>query len=108
MGVAGRRIVSLQTSLALLNSPQAYPVPEVDEYGRQTYTHPALNGLPGLTHEAKDTVLDKARLAPIASRYGLDKVTRWKPKSVRRESRHIRHISWKLTFQRPTDSKHQV
>jgi dsRNA-specific ribonuclease len=78
----GRRIVSLQTSLALLNSPQATPLPAKDNHGRQPYTHPALDGLPGLTHEAKDSVLDKSRLAPIAQRYGLDKVTRWKPKEV--------------------------
>ncbi|KAF2179877.1 hypothetical protein K469DRAFT_594156 [Zopfia rhizophila CBS 207.26] len=75
----GRRIVSLQTSLALLNSPQCLAPPEMDSYGRMPYTHPALSGLPGLTHEAKDSILDKTRLAPIAERYGLDKVTRWKP-----------------------------
>lgn len=77
----GRRIVSLQTSLALINSPQTSK-PKKDIYGRRPYIHSALEGLQGLTFEAKDDVLDKARLAPIAERYGLDKVTRWKPKSA--------------------------
>ena len=53
-----------------------------DEYGRKPYLHPALNGLQGLTDEAESLVLNKSRLAPIAERYGLDKVTRWKPKRV--------------------------
>ncbi|KAF2742209.1 hypothetical protein M011DRAFT_481909 [Sporormia fimetaria CBS 119925] len=78
----GRRIVSLQASLALINSPQAKTTPEVDEYGRTPYTHPALAGLPGLTSEAKDSVMQIWRLAPIAQRYGLDKVTRWKPRKA--------------------------
>ncbi|KAF2871318.1 ribonuclease-III-like-domain-containing protein [Massariosphaeria phaeospora] len=74
----GRRIVSLQTSHALLSSQHVQPQP--DEYGRTPYLHPALNGLPGLSHEAKDAVLDKAQLSTIAERYNLDRVTRWKPK----------------------------
>lgn len=86
----GRRIVSLQTSQALINAPQpeAWPkksdgTPMTDQHGRIPYIHPALTGLPGLTGEAKDLVLDKARLAGLAERYGFDKVTRWKPKRVR-------------------------
>lgn len=85
----GRSIVSLQTSQALLNSPQAEAWPRDDKgnplpdrYGRVPYIHPALNGLHGLSQEAKDRVLDKKRLAGLAERYGLDKVTRWKPRVV--------------------------
>lgn len=85
----GRRIVSLQTSQALLDAPQpaAWPKgadgqPQQDEFGRTPYMHPALSGLSGLTNEAKDQLLDKSRLAALAERYGLDKVTRWKPKRV--------------------------
>ena len=85
--ISGRRIVDLQTSQALISSPQEtqWPrddkgIPLNDEYGRKPYLHPALNGLQGLTDEAQGTVLDKARLARIAERYGLDKVTRWTPK----------------------------
>ncbi|EOA84120.1 uncharacterized protein SETTUDRAFT_42814 [Exserohilum turcica Et28A] len=83
----GRRIVELQTSQALINSPQEsqWPrdsngVPMSDEFGRKPYLHPALTGLQGLTEEAENMVLSKSRLAPIAERYGLDKVTRWKPR----------------------------
>ncbi|PSN74065.1 hypothetical protein BS50DRAFT_627432 [Corynespora cassiicola Philippines] len=85
----GRRIVSLQTSQALLDAPQAqsWPKdesgrPEPDEYGRRPFLHAALSGLPNLTHEAEANVLDKTRLSQIAQRYGLDKVTRWKPKKA--------------------------
>lgn len=39
-----------------------------------------MNGLAGLSGEAERSVLDKSRLAQIAERYGLDKVTRWTPK----------------------------
>ncbi|KAI4650463.1 hypothetical protein J4E93_002819 [Alternaria ventricosa] len=83
----GRRIVELQTTQALINSPQEnqWPrdpsgVPISDEFGRKPYLHPALNGLQGLTDEAESLVLSKTRLAPIAERYRLDKVTRWTPK----------------------------
>lgn len=77
----GRRIISLQTSLALINGPQATLVDpnQEDEYGRKPFTHPALNGLQGLTSEAKHNVLNRARLAGVAKRYGIDLVTRWKP-----------------------------
>jgi hypothetical protein len=85
----GRRIVSLQTSQALLHAPQpgAWPTksdgkPLTDSFGRVPFAHPALAGLAGLTGEAKGAVLDKARLAGLAERYGLDKVTRWAPKRV--------------------------
>lgn len=81
--------MSLQTSQALLNAPQveSWPrksdgTPVTDGYGRIPFVHPALNGLPGLTGEAKGRVLDRSRLAAIAERYGLDKVTRWTPKRV--------------------------
>ncbi|KAF2852032.1 hypothetical protein T440DRAFT_467270 [Plenodomus tracheiphilus IPT5] len=83
----GRRIVELQTSQALINSPQENQWPRdskggplPDEFGRKPYLHPALNGLQGLTDEAESAVLSKQRLSQVAERYGLDKVTRWKPK----------------------------
>jgi large subunit ribosomal protein L15 len=86
----GRRVVELQTSQALINSPQEnqWPrdnknEPSLDDYGRKPFLHPALNGLQGLSDEAESKVLDKARLAQLAERYALDKVTRWTPKRVR-------------------------
>ncbi|KAF2685151.1 hypothetical protein K458DRAFT_301320 [Lentithecium fluviatile CBS 122367] len=83
----GKRIISLQTSQALLSFPPAeswprdangHPVP--DKFGRSPFIHPALANLASLTADAKDSVLDKKRLSGLAERYGLDKVTRWKPK----------------------------
>lgn len=85
----GRRIIELQTSQALINSPQenqwpkdAAGKPKPDEFGRRPFLHPALSGLQGLSDEAEAAVLSKERLAQIAQRYALDKVTRWKPRRV--------------------------
>lgn len=85
----GRRIVQLQTSQALINSPQEsqWPrddkgLPMPDEFGRRPFLHPALSGLQGLSEDAMGQVLDKTRLAQLAQRYGLDRVTRWLPKRV--------------------------
>lgn len=45
------------------------------------FVHPALEGLENITPYAKQTVLDKSRLAQLAvNKYGLDKVVRWKPR----------------------------
>jgi large subunit ribosomal protein L15 len=89
MLVLGRRIVELQTSQALINSPQetqwprdAKGTPGADEFGRKPFLHPALGGLQGLTDAVEGAVLSKARLSLLGVRYGLDKVTRWKPKRV--------------------------
>lgn len=89
LALLGRRIVSLQTSLALINSPQpTLPTSgnpselPTDSYGRTPFTHPALTGLSNLTSEAKDDILSISRLANLAERYGLDKVVRWKPKKA--------------------------
>lgn len=83
----GRRIVELQTSQALINSPQDNQwsrdnkgAPKPDRHGRTPFLHPALNGLQGLTEEAGGQVLNKTRLSQLAERYGLDRVTRWTPK----------------------------
>lgn len=90
---SGRRIIELQTSQALINSPQKNQWPRdsqnrpmPDEFGRRPFLHPALSGLQGLTDEAEAAMLSKERLAQIGERYGLDKVTRWTPKNVRRET----------------------
>jgi len=86
MGGTGKRIVDLQTSLALLNGPkhsQSQPTGTPDEYGRVPFEHPALRGLDGLTEKAKAAVLDKRRLAGLAEKYRLRGVIRWKPRKVR-------------------------
>ena len=63
--------------MALLNAP---PTPVLQTSSRDVYQHPALEGLENVTAFTKNTVLDRTRLAKLASSYGIDKVVRWKPK----------------------------
>ena len=53
-----------------------------DQYGREPFQHPALEGLEGITEHGKATILDKRRVGGLAEHYGLDAVVRWKPKRV--------------------------
>ncbi|KAK5112282.1 hypothetical protein LTR85_011554 [Meristemomyces frigidus] len=75
----GKRIVDLQTSLALLNAPQAPSATALSSRG-DVYKHPALEGADNITAFAKNNVLSASRLAKVALNYGVDKVVRWKPK----------------------------
>ena len=63
--------------MALLNAP---PQPGPKPPSNEVYQHPALEGLENVTAFAKNAVLDRTRLAKLASTYGLDKVVRWKPR----------------------------
>lgn len=85
---AGKRIVDLQTSLALLNGPtgsgSASTAVEEDIYGRIPFQHPSLANLESVTSRSKEQLLDKRRLAQLAERYGLNKVIRWKPRQISR------------------------
>lgn len=76
----GKRILDLQTSLALLQQPMA---PD-DNAAHHLYVfaHPSLSGINNITPHAKSMALDKKRLAQLAGTYGLDKVTRWKPRKT--------------------------
>ncbi|KAK0510534.1 hypothetical protein JMJ35_006966 [Cladonia borealis] len=79
----GKRIVDLQTSLALLQNPSTRQIPPMqDQYGREPFRHPALEGLEGITEHGKATILDKHRVGGLAEHYGLDAVVRWKPKRM--------------------------
>ena len=79
----GERIIDLQTSLGLFHGSSATPPPETqDRYGRESFRHPALDGLAGVTLESKHRILNVMRVAQLAERYGLHTVTRWKPKEV--------------------------
>jgi len=73
----GKRLIDLETSKALLNAPQA---PSTKPPAKEVFRHPALEGIENLTSFAKNNILDKGRLAQLASSYGFDKVTRWVPK----------------------------
>ncbi|KAI4124601.1 MAG: hypothetical protein LQ338_004720 [Usnochroma carphineum] len=79
----GKRIVELQASLHMIAASAAVPETTVpDQWGREPFRHPVLAGLAGLTKERKQAVLDKKRVAQLASKYGLTEVLRWKPKLV--------------------------
>lgn len=73
----GKRIVDLQTSIALLNAP---PTPRAIPPKNQVFRHAALEGLENITAFARTNVLEKTRLARLASSYGVEKAVRWKPK----------------------------
>jgi large subunit ribosomal protein L15 len=81
----GRRILNVQTNLALLHSPtatntQSLPNPNDD---REPFTHPALEGLANLTDVSLRDVLAKSRIAGLATAMGMREIIRWTPKDVR-------------------------
>nr|POE87326.1 hypothetical protein CFP56_29915 [Quercus suber] len=75
----GKRIVDLQTSLALLRSPAA---PRPTPPASQVYQHAALENIENMSPAARSSALDKARLAGLAMQYGIGKVMRWKPRKT--------------------------
>ncbi|KAL1644384.1 hypothetical protein SLS58_004298 [Diplodia intermedia] len=79
----GKRIVELQTSLALLNMPKG-PVGarRGDPYGREPFQHTQLAGFQNLSSRSKEEALSKSRLAGLAREYGFERVMRWKPKKA--------------------------
>ena len=82
---AGRRILELHTSQALLAqplNPSAASQSAHDTFGRHPFEHPLLQTLPNLSENAKSHVLEKNRLAQLGKEYGLQGVLRWKPKKV--------------------------
>ena len=79
----GKRIVEMQISVAVVNMPRPPEKSNApDEFGRQPFEHPALDGLLNLTPMLKADILDKRRLYALSDRYGLTNVLRWKPKKV--------------------------
>ncbi|KAL2866245.1 mitochondrial 54S ribosomal protein mL57 [Aspergillus lucknowensis] len=76
----GKRIVCLQASLALVQSPPNSPPVSSDAYGREPFAHPALEGLPNLTMGAENFALSKENLAALAQEYKLPAVVRWSPR----------------------------
>nr|POE65638.1 hypothetical protein CFP56_58744 [Quercus suber] len=75
----GKRIVDLQTSLALLRAPAT--VRETPP-ASHVFQHAALEKIENMSPDARSTVLNKARLANLAARYDIGKVMRWKPKKT--------------------------
>lgn len=78
----GRRIINLQTTMALLHSTtaaQTQSLPDtVDD--RVPFTHPALDGLANLMDVPMTEILTKRRLARFAAQMGMQDIIRWKPR----------------------------
>ena len=84
LGDTGKRIVDLQSSLAILSSHAATGSPALppDNFEREPFQHPALESIPRLTEEVRKDVTSRKRMSDIAQRYGLSSVLRWKPRKV--------------------------
>ncbi|KAL2833498.1 ribonuclease-III-like-domain-containing protein [Aspergillus pseudoustus] len=76
----GKRIVMLQSSLALVQSPVNTQAATPDPFGREPFTHPALEGLPNLSLPTQKYLTNKDHLAKLAQDYQLEEVLRWSPR----------------------------
>jgi hypothetical protein len=75
--------VDLQASLALLNrGAQEKPQDLVDQFGRERFQHPALDGIVDVNDTTKADLLEKKKVAQLADKYGLLGVLRWRPRFV--------------------------
>ncbi|KKK17425.1 hypothetical protein ARAM_005171 [Aspergillus rambellii] len=74
----GKRIVQLQASLALAQSPGTAVVADV--FGREPFAHPALDGLGNLSTNTRNFLTSKMKLAELAEKYELQTVLRWSPR----------------------------
>jgi large subunit ribosomal protein L15 len=83
--IAGKRIVDLQTTLALLTASTSvrHLKDTKDPFGRQPFEHPALEQIECLNGGARDVYTHHKQLSTLAQRYGLQDVVRWVPKKVR-------------------------
>ena len=79
--IIGKRILVLEGTTVLLTS-QAPPPPSTDTYNREPFNHPSLEALPKVQAVDLGDVLSKLRVGQLARSYGIDQVTRWKPRNV--------------------------
>ncbi|KAK6581025.1 hypothetical protein PZA11_006513 [Diplocarpon coronariae] len=81
----GRRILTVQTNIALLQSTNAtktQSLPDnLDE--RVPFEHPALGGLMNVTDVPISEVLSKERLGLLATQMGMREILRWQPRNVK-------------------------
>ncbi|PVH79596.1 hypothetical protein DL98DRAFT_516024 [Cadophora sp. DSE1049] len=82
----GRRILNLQTNIALLQSPTANQTQSLADPSddRLHFVHPALDGLPNLTDVPISEILTKDRLGPLATQMGMREIMRWTPRNVQK------------------------
>ncbi|CZT43197.1 related to RNase III domain protein [Rhynchosporium secalis] len=80
----GRRILNLQTNIALVQSPTAQKTQSLADPSddRLPFAHPALEGLRNLTDAPINEILTKDRLGPFAAQLGMSQVMRWTPRNI--------------------------
>ncbi|KAH9219367.1 ribonuclease-III-like-domain-containing protein [Leptodontidium sp. 2 PMI_412] len=80
----GRRILNLQTNIALLQSPIANQTHSSSDASddRLPFAHPSLQGLSNLTNAPISEILTKERLGPLATQMGMRDIMRWTPRNV--------------------------
>ncbi|PBP20170.1 RNase III domain protein [Diplocarpon rosae] len=81
---AGRRILTMQTNIALLQSTVATKTQSLpDQFDKRVpFEHPALNGLANVTDVPISEVLSKERLGLLATQMGFPEIMRWQPRNV--------------------------
>lgn len=79
---AGKQIVQLQASLALVQNSTATSSSSRDAHDREPFSHPALNGLQNLSPRTKNALTDRKKLAELARTYETEKIIRWNPRLV--------------------------
>lgn len=79
----GKRIIHLQASLALVQNPaNSTGAIAEDPFGREHFTHPALDGLKNLSDGTRTLFTGKDKLAGLAKQHELLSVLRWAPRRV--------------------------
>jgi len=80
----GRRILTMQTNLVLLNSSAANKTQRLTKTDgdRAVFEHPALEGLENLSDVPINEILTKQRLATLAAQMDMPAVIRWLPRIV--------------------------
>ncbi|KAK2623788.1 hypothetical protein QTJ16_006969 [Diplocarpon rosae] len=80
----GRRILTMQTNIALLQSTVATKTQSLPDRldKRVPFEHPALNGLANVTDVHISEVLSKERLGLLATQMGIAEIMRWQPRNV--------------------------
>lgn len=76
---AGKRLLTLQANISLIHGASS-GLPSTDNFDREPFSHPALEGLSNLENTEIGEIFSKDRMGQLARAYGIDQVTRWKPR----------------------------
>lgn len=81
----GKRILELQTSLALLSSFNATKYLQkdgIDPHGREPFVHPTTSNVEALLGNTKAYYMHHKQIARLADQYSIPSIVRWQPKNV--------------------------